>query len=593
MDTKRLIIAIVLSIVVITLYQIFFMPKPKPRLQQKPAAVEQTIPDKKSPAQTGESGEKEIKDESITDMSDVFTKKKEETTAAPVIEPVTEDVKDDQVKEVTVETGLFTAVFTNEGAGLKSFVLKKYKDDMMQPLNLVSAKAAEMKPLPFHFSTLEGEDMFKLINGEKFAYDGAPDLSVGANEQEEITFKYKNKETNLSVVKTFIISNSYVIGIECELIKDGIKLPAPLVFGPDLENNIKPERMSMGLNIAAFDGEDVRLTKLDKIKTMPSAREAYENADGIIDGFFHWVAYERAYFAVIFKRVERDSPIKYSLIKKKVDKGKTELYSYLIVTDPEKVYLGPKDEDILASVGNTFVDAYRVIDYGWLGSIAKLLLKGINFVHRYIPNYGWALIIFTIFIKILLFPLTFKSSVSMAKMQALQPKLKAIKKKYKNMRDPEQRKQMNIETMALYKEEKVNPMGGCLPLLLQMPILFGFFNLLRTSINVRHEPWMLWIKDLSLKDPIYLLPILMGVSQIIVQKMSPSTGDVTQTRMMYIMPVIITIFVISLPSGLTLYWFVSNLLQIGQQYIINKKMYVKQKEEAHLIKIQKRKKGKG
>jgi YidC/Oxa1 family membrane protein insertase len=255
--------------------------------------------------------------------------------------------------------------------------------------------------------------------------------------------------------------------------------------------------------------------------------------------------------------------------------------------------LGPKDEEILASVGNTFVDAYRVIDYGWLGSIAKLLLKGINFVHRYVPNYGWALIIFTIFLKILLFPLTYKSSVSMAKMQALQPKLKAIRKKYKNMRDPEQRKQMNIETMALYKEEKVNPMGGCLPLLLQMPILFGFFNLLRTSINVRHEPWMLWIKDLSLKDPIYLLPILMGVSQIIVQKMSPSTGDATQTRMMYIMPVIITIFVISLPSGLTLYWFVSNLLQIGQQYIINKKMYVKQKEEEHLKKIQKRKKGKG
>lgn len=591
MDTKRLIIAIVLSIAVITLYQIFFMPKPKPRPQQKPAAVEQKIPDKQTAPQTGE---KEIKDETITDMSDVFTKKKEETAAAATLEPVDEDVKDDQVKEITVETGLFTAVFTNEGAGLKSFILKKYKDDKMQPLDLVSAKAGEMKPLPFHFSTLEGEDMFKLINGEKFAYDGAPDLSVGANEQEEITFKYKNKETNLSVVKKFIISNSYVIGIECELIKDGIKLPAPLVFGPDLENNIKPERMSMGLNIAVFDNEDVRRPiKFDKIKTMPAAGKSYEAARDSINGFFEWVAYERAYFAVIFKRVERDSPIQYSKIKKRIDKDRTEIYSYIIVTDPEKVYLGPKDEEILASVGNTFVDAYRVINYGWLGSIAKLLLKGINFVHRYVPNYGWALIIFTIFLKILLFPLTYKSSVSMAKMQALQPKLKAIKKKYKNMRDPEQRKQMNIETMALYKEEKVNPMGGCLPLLLQMPILFGFFNLLRTSINVRHEPWMLWIKDLSLKDPIYLLPILMGVSQIIVQKMSPSTGDATQTKMMYIMPVIITIFVISLPSGLTLYWFVSNLLQIGQQYIINKKMYVKQKEEEHLKKIQKRKKGKG
>jgi YidC/Oxa1 family membrane protein insertase len=180
----------------------------------------------------------------------------------------------------------------------------------------------------------------------------------------------------------------------------------------------------------------------------------------------------------------------------------------------------------------------------------------------------------------------------MAKMQTLQPKIKAIKKKYKNLKDPEQRKQMNVETMALYKTEKVNPMGGCLPLLLQMPILFGFFNLLRTSINVRHEPWMLWIADLSLKDPIYLLPILMGVSQIIVQKMSPSSGDPTQKKMMYLMPVVITFFVMSLPSGLTLYWFVSNVLQIGQQHIINKKIYVQKKEEEKQKKAQKRKKGK-
>jgi len=207
-------------------------------------------------------------------------------------------------------------------------------------------------------------------------------------------------------------------------------------------------------------------------------------------------------------------------------------------------------------------------------------------------NYGWAIILFTLFLKLLLFPLTYSSSVSMAKMQTLQPKVKAIRKKYKNQKDPEQRRAMNTEMMALYKQEKVNPAGGCLPLLLQLPILWGFFRLLAVSISVRHEPWMLWIDDLSLKDPYYILPILMGITQIILQKMSPSGGtEGAQKKMMYIMPVVIVFFVMNLPSGLTLYWFVSNLLQLGQQHFINKRIYSKKKEEDRQRKASKRKKG--
>ena len=165
------------------------------------------------------------------------------------------------------------------------------------------------------------------------------------------------------------------------------------------------------------------------------------------------------------------------------------------------------------------------------------------------------------------------------------------KKKYKNQRDPAQRKAMNTEMMALYKQEKVNPAGGCLPMLLQLPILWGFFRLLAVSINVRHEPWILWITDLSVKDPYYILPILMGITQIILQKMSPTGGaEGAQKKMMYIMPVVIVFFVMNLPSGLTLYWFVSNILQLGQQHIINKRIYSKKKEEDRQRKINKRKK---
>ena len=151
---------------------------------------------------------------------------------------------------------------------------------------------------------------------------------------------------------------------------------------------------------------------------------------------------------------------------------------------------------------------------------------------------------------------------------------------------------MNAETMSLYKSEKVNPAGGCLPMLLQMPVFFGLFRLLQTSISIRHEPWMLWITDLSLKDAYYVLPVLMGVTQIIVSKMSPTTGDSAQKKMMYIMPVVMVFLFMNFSSGLNLYWFVSNLLQIGQQHIINKKIFSEKKqEEAERKSLKKKKKG--
>lgn len=261
--------------------------------------------------------------------------------------------------------------------------------------------------------------------------------------------------------------------------------------------------------------------------------------------------------------------------------------------------MGPKEERILANTAKefNFTEINKVINYGfsWFTPIAKIMLKGINFIYEKVlnfGNYGWAIVIFTIFLKLLLFPLTYKSSVSMAKMQTIQPKMKALKKKYKNQKDPAQRKAMNEELMALYKTEKVNPAGGCLPMLLQMPILFAFFMLLRNAINVRHEEWILWIKDLSLLDPYYVLPILMGLTQIILAKMSPSGGDANQKKMMtYMMPIVITFVVMNLASGLTLYWFVSNLLQLGQQHYINKKIYQQKKDTDREIKAAKKKKG--
>lgn len=603
MDTKRLIIAIALSIVVITIYQYFFMPKPKP-MDTPPAQTTDQVTtgtEQGTGTQTPKTTEQKSEKRNLADW---FSKKKKEVVEEKVLESVQEDLKETVSKEVVVDTELYTAVFTNEGAGLKSFILKKYLDDEKQPLDLVSQKVEKFNVYPFYFSPFEGNETFLDLNSQKYVYEGSTGITLMGGETREIVFKYRDVEKNLSVFKKFVVSNgTYIVGLDYELIKDGKELDIPFVFGPDLENNISESRaIQGGVKIITYNGSDTSDLDFVSVKTIKTDDPAIEQAEGKLGSNFIWAAYDRAYFTALFRTSPRDSDISYSTVKETVtemegepgkekEKKKTEYYSYMVVTNPSLVYLGPKDEDILEAVTGAIPNANEVIDYGFLGVVAKVLLKGINFVHGFVPNYGWAIVIFTIFLKILLFPLTYTSSVSMAKMQTLQPKIKAIKKKYKNVRDPEQRKKMNVETMELYKREKVNPAGGCLPMLLQLPILFAFFSLLRTCINVRHEEWIFWITDLSLKDPIYLLPILMGASQILLQKMSPTTAEGAQQKMMYIMPVFITFIVINLPSGLTLHWFTSNLLQIGQQVIINKKIYSEKKEEEKALKAQKRKKG--
>lgn len=596
MDTKKLILAIALSIVVIVIYQYFFMPKPPLKPQTPAEQTGKTVDDSYSSA-AGQDipvvGDEPQSDNQ--DISDIFAKKKEpeeQKTAPPTLEPVTEDLKDVQERDVSVETDLYTAVFTNKGAGLKSFVLKKYNDDKKNPLDLISAKVDRFGLYPFYFSPFEGDEIFKHLNKARFLYSGEPTLKVGEGGHKEIVFKYAEKDSNLYVLKKFTCSDdSYVINVEYKIIRDGKILAAPFIFGPDLENNISSDRaLQAGLKIGAYDGEDIKSVEFTKQKTRPTGQKNIEVADGVLSGYFYWSAFETTYFAAIFRLAEADTSLKYYIVKETSGKEQT-LYSYMIVTNPGLVYMGPKDEEILSGIKDYFSDINNVVEYGWFGSIAKIMLKGVVLVHKLVPNYGWAIIVFTLFLKILLFPLTYSSSVSMAKMQALQPKIKAIRKKFKNQRDPEQRRVMNAEMMALYKQEKVNPAGGCLPLLLQLPILWGLFRMLAVSINVRHEPWLFWIKDLSIKDPYYVLPIVMGVTQILLQKMTPAAAEGAQKKMMYIMPIVIVIFVMNLPSGLTLYWAFSNVLQMGQQKIINDKIYEKKKTEEKERKTLKRKKG--
>ncbi len=584
--------AIALSIIVITVYQYFFMPKPVDLPQpQATETVDVGSSEVDKPAAADQA-----KVEEKRDIADILADNKEPSveTQIPEVEMPGENIGDAEDREIKVETDLFIATFANRGAGLKSFVLKKYLDDKREPLDLVSRQVEKFGYYPFYFSPFEGEPLYKDLNNARFKYEGeAETVNVSAGNKTEVLFKYADKGSDISVFKKFVISgDSYVFDVEYQVVKAGKILSVPIIFGPDLENNISSDRaMQAGLKIGAYTGDKIEDVEFRKQKTQLTKDPKISFAQGGMSGFYHWAAYETTYFASIFRLDPKNSSIKYYVIKEKESKEITNLYSYMILSNPGAVFMGPKDEGILDGVDNIFPDVNSVVEYGWFGTIAKIMLKGIKFVHSFLPNWGWAIVLFTLFLKILLFPLTYSSSVSMARMQTLQPKLKAIKKKYRNQKDPEQRRAMNAEMMELYKTEKINPMGGCLPMLLQLPILFGLFRLLAVSISVRHEPWILWISDLSIKDPYYVLPVLMGITQIIVQKMTPSSGDATQQKMMYIMPIVIVIFVINLPSGLTLYWFVSNLLQIGQQRIINQKIYIKKKAEDKELKALKRKKG--
>jgi YidC/Oxa1 family membrane protein insertase len=590
MDTKKLILAVVLSVAVLLAYQYFFMPKPAP---PAPEAAPAAKPANAIPPEAAAPGAARAAG-GAADIGSLLSQG--EPAPAPAQEPlpaVADDVAAAGEETVVVDGPLFTARFSNRGAGLVSFVLKRYKDDAGKPLDLVSASARDMSGFyPFYF--LGAGEHYAALNKALFRLSGPAAVSLHRG-RAEVVFEYADAARDLKAVKRFVFHpDRYVIGLEFRVTLAGQQLAdLPVAFGPDLENNDSRDRaMMMGLKIAAWANETLRSLDFAKQKTQLQEGQAFAKASGEMGTGFFWAAYETHYFAAVLKSAANNrSKLSWQVLRQPGEGGKPRLYSYLVLTDPAAAYIGPKDERTLAAVEGEFPQLNKVIEYGWFGSLAKIMLKGINWIHGLVPNYGWAIILFTLFLKLVLFPLTYSSSVSMAKMQALQPKLKAIQKKYKNNKDMDQRKQMNVEMMALYKQEKVNPAGGCLPLLLQLPILWGFFRLLAVSINVRHEPWLLWITDLSKKDPYYVLPILMGVTQLIQQRMTPSTGDDTQRKLMYILPFVMVIMFASFPSGLNLYWCFSNVLQIGQQFLVNEKVYKKRKEDERELKALKRKKG--
>lgn len=229
-----------------------------------------------------------------------------------------------------------------------------------------------------------------------------------------------------------------------------------------------------------------------------------------------------------------------------------------------RLYLGPKDQDQLAQIAENLD---LTIDYGWLWWVAQPLFWLLTFIHSLLGNWGWAIIFLTIIVKAAFFPLSAKSYRSMANMRRVAPKLTALREQY-----GDDRQKLSQEMMGLYKKEKINPLGGCLPILVQMPVFIALYWVLMESVELRQAPFMLWIEDLSLKDPYFILPLIMGASMFVQMQLNPTPPDPMQAKVMKIMPVIFTVFFLFFPSGLVLYWVVNNLLSITQQYLITKQI---------------------
>jgi YidC/Oxa1 family membrane protein insertase len=232
-------------------------------------------------------------------------------------------------------------------------------------------------------------------------------------------------------------------------------------------------------------------------------------------------------------------------------------------------YVGPKD---LALLGRLRPPLKSLVNFGWTEVIAGPLLYALQWLHKYIPNYGWAIIVLTLIINFAMFPLKMKSWRSMQKMQKVGPEIRSIQDRYKkySMSDPRKRK-MNEEIMEIYQREGINPMGSCIPMLLQMPIWWALWRVLNGAIELRHAPWLFWIHDLSAKDPYYILPIAMAITMYLMTKMTPQTTvDPAQQKMMGLMPLMFAAFFFTMSSGLNLYMFTSNLIGVGQQYYLNR-----------------------
>ena len=560
MEQGRIIIAIALSLIVFLAWDFFFSGKGGLKDQEKKAKVVQI--------------EKETQKEEIQQKP--YVKDQNDEGTKELVESKNKLLKEEKTTRIiTVNTPLYSVKISEKGAIFKSFILKNYREAVEKdsPYKEIIVKKNKEGSIILGLK----ENSIRGIEKAIFVSNLNEDTINIVNEERKIAFSWESPE-GIIFEKVFLFSpEEYTIGLNVN-IKNGSSHTFNDKIKLSLIKYFKQEKAMYG-----FEGPSALINnKLEQIKTKKLEDKS------IFSGNFKWIALQDRYFMSsilplnnedaeegTMKLLFKDNILEahYILPNIMVNPGTQKKIEY-------KLFLGPKSMKVLKKTGHSLDKA---IDFGMFDILAKPCLWIMNFLHdNLIQNYGIAIIILTIFTKILLWPLGAKSYKSMGEMKKIQPLMVELREKYKN-----DKKKMNQEVMLLYKTYKVNPLGGCLPMVVQIPVFFALYRMLYEAIELRHAPFFLWINDLSAPDRLFnfdfsipfmqapygipVLTIIMGGSMLLQQKMSPPMGDPAQAKMMMFMPIIFTVIFINFSSGLVLYWLTNNLLSIAQQHYIMKK----------------------
>ncbi|MFP4194954.1 MAG: membrane protein insertase YidC [Desulfobacterales bacterium] len=557
MEHVRLLLAIVLTVMVFLLWELFFAPQ-RPDQQPEPPEQTETRQQKQAAGEKSESGE---------EAEDRESEQRQR-----------EDLPDTSFKTVTVETDLYRAEISEKGAAVRHFVLKEYREsagDDAPPRVLVP----EENPAGTALVRFASPGMPDATEAS-FTTDVDSDYLEVSGQQETLSFYWRSGEDYILEKRYRFDPDSYEIGLSINVInRSDSQLPADLFVEM---TNILPEgggtfqNFSFQGPFAYIDGD------LQEIDTGDIEDKS------VYSGNIGWTGIMDRYFmTTLIPGSPGENEIRLNLEQNQnlirvayhqpgdtIEPGDSREFDY-------KLFMGPKRMSKLKAFGH---ELDRAIDFGFFNVIARPCLWLMNKIHdNVVSNYGVAIILLTMLVKIIFWPLGNKSYRSMAEMKKLQPLMADIRKKYKD-----DKKKMNEEVMRLYKTYKVNPMSGCLPMVVQIPVFIAFYRMLYEAIELRHAPFMLWINDLSSPDRLFrfdiavplmappygipVLTIIMGATMFLQQKLSPPPGDPSQAKLMMFMPLIFTVIFINFPAGLVLYWLTNNILSIAQQYYVTRKI---------------------
>ncbi len=502
-------------------------------------------------------------------------------------------------KEVIVETRNYIAIFTNEDARLKHFKLKNYNDSVEESILTIKLKnfinsifggkiEGPRKPKPLDLVNTNEEEGLPLglisqlpVDNTGWEVDKERLQILKSGEKGELLFS-KTLSNGLKLLKKYRFSSeNNLIDVNIEVqntAKDEIatQLGLEWIGRVELEKFADHENKDYGLKYAFMKDQKIERKDLGGVGAAgctpgcgaPKRRlEPFESTD---QGAIRWFAFAGEYFTALIVPASGEKNILLSvkgndgnILMAQLTSPPVSVPSKASIQREYRVYLGPKMTDPLKELG---VGAENLIDFGFFTIVAKPLLWFLKLTHTVTKNFGIDIIILSILIKIIFLPLTQISMKSMKEMQKVQPEMNRLKEQFKN-----DKARLQQEIMLLYKRRKINPMSGCLPMLIQIPVFIALYNALQNSIEMRHAPFILWIMDLSAKDPIYITPIIMGATMVLQQKMTPTAADPAQARIFMLMPIMFTFLFLNFPSGLVLYWMVTNVLSIAHQYYMNKK----------------------